>query len=310
MLKSTDRSIMRWNSKIITERILYRMNYYQEKLAKLLKKSSEKAIEAVQNFDMDQFVQDADKYLDRVVGKTGELADKAKDLTAEDVKNAGKTAVEKVKNFDPKDFNLDVPATIPKVLAVQSNVIDRDEFLREAIGDYISEDMARIAIEENTKAAGIRRKLVDTIASQIISSEVNKASGVSVAAGSTWATLPADVVQYFGFVLRIVQKLAYLYGWKAFDLTIEDGKLVSEESANELTRLIGIMFDAKEEDKDIGAKMGKLTLAKGVVAPVPVLGGVLSGGLTYATLRPYAERLKDTLSEQFEPGTALTKTEE
>lgn len=286
------------------------MNYYQEKLTKLLKESSKKAIEAAKNFDADQFVQDADQFLDDVVIKTGKLADKAKDLTAEDVKNAGKTAVEKVKNFDPKDFNLDVPATIPKVLAVQANVIDREEFLKESIGDYISEDMARIAIEENTKAAGIRRKLVDTIAGQIISSEVNKASGVSVAAGSTWATLPADVIQYFGFVLRIVQKLAYLYGWKAFDLTIEDGKLVSEESANELTRLIGIMFDAKEEDKDIGAKMGKLTLAKGVVAPVPVLGGVLSGGLTYATLRPYAERLKDRLSEQFEPGTAMTKTEE
>lgn len=286
------------------------MNYYQEKLTKLLKESSKKAIEAAKNFDADQFVQDADQFLDDVVIKTGKLADKAKDLTAEDVKNAGKTAVEKVKNFDPKDFNLDVPATIPKVLAVQANVIDREEFLKESIGDYISEDMARIAIEENTKAAGIRRKLVDTIASQIISSEVNKASGVSVAAGSTWATLPADVIQYFGFVLRIVQKLAYLYGWKAFDLTIEDGKLVSEESANELTRLIGIMFDAKEEDKDIGAKMGKLTLAKGVVAPVPVLGGVLSGGLTYATLRPYAERLKDRLSEQFEPGTAMTTTEE
>ena len=286
------------------------MNYYQEKLTKLLKESSKKAIEAAKNFDADQFVQDADQFLDGVVMKTGKLADKAKDLTAEDVKNAGKTAVEKVKNFDPKDFNLDVPATIPKVLAVQANVIDREEFLKESIGDYISEDMARIAIEENTKAAGIRRKLVDTIAGQIISSEVNKASGVSVAAGSTWATLPADVIQYFGFVLRIVQRLAYLYGWKAFDLTIEDGKLVSEESANELTRLIGIMFDAKEEDKDIGAKMGKLTLAKGVVAPVPVLGGVLSGGLTYATLRPYAERLKDRLSEQFEPGTAMTTTEE
>lgn len=301
---------MRWNSKITTERILYTMNYYQEKLTKLLKESSKKAVEAVQNFDADEFVQNADQFLDGVVKKTGQLADKAKDLTAEDVKNAGKAAVEKVKNFDPNDFNLDVPATIPKVLAVQSNVIDRDEFLKEAIGDYISEDMARIAIEEDTKAAGIRRKLVDTIASQIISSEVNKASGVSVAAGSTWATLPADVVQYFGFVLRIVQKLAYLYGWKAFDLTIEDGKLVSEESANELTRLIGVMFDATEAEKDIGTKMGKLTLAKGVVAPVPVLGGVLSGGLTYATLRPYAERLKDRLSEQFEPGTAMTTTDE
>ena len=37
---------------------------------------------------------------------------------------------------------------------------------------------------------------------------------------------------------------------------------------------------------------------------------VTGGGLTYATLRPYAERLKDRLSEQFEPGTAMTTTEE
>ncbi len=274
------------------------MNYYQKKLTEVLKKSSQKAIEAVQNFDMDQFVEDADKFLDGVVGKTGELADKAKDLTAEDVKNAGKTAVEKVKNFDPNDLNLDVAATIPKVLAVQANVIDREAFLREQICDYISEDMAR------------RRKLVDTIASGVISGEVNKASGVSMVAGSTWATLPADIVQYFGFVLRIVQKLAYLYGYEAFDLTIEDGKLTDEKSLKELTDLIGIMFDAGEEATQVGTKMGKLTLAKGVVAPVPLLGSVLSGGLTYATLRPYAECLKDVLSERFEPGTALTKTEE
>ena len=284
------------------------MNYYSEKLAKFLKKSSEKAVEAAKNFDADQFVVDADKFLDGVVLKTGELVDKAKDLTVEDVQTAGKAAVEKVKNFDREDLNLDVPATIPKVLAIQSNVIDREEFLSEAIGDYISEDMARIAIEQDTKKAGIRRKLVDTIAGQIINAEVNKASGISLAAGSTWATLPADIVQYFGFVLRIVQKLSYLYGGKALDLTIEDGKLVDKASANELVRLIGIMFDASEAEKDIGAKMGKLTLAKGVVAPVPVLGSVLSGGLTYATLRPYAERLRDVLSEQFEPG-SLTTTE-
>ncbi|MBQ8062585.1 MAG: hypothetical protein IJ230_01480, partial [Clostridia bacterium] len=207
------------------------MNYYQEKLAELLKKSSKKAIEAIQNFDMDQFVQDADKFVDGVVGKTGELVEKAQDLTLEDVQNAGKTAVDKVKNFDPNDFNLDVPATIPKVLAVQTNVIDRSEFLQETIGDYISEDMFRAAIEQNTKEAGIRRKLVDTIASQVISGEVNKASGISVATGSTWATLPADIIQYFGFVLRLVQKLAYLYGYPAFDLSIEDGKLADEASA-------------------------------------------------------------------------------
>ncbi len=116
---------MRWNSKITTERILYTMNYYQEKLTKFLKESSKKAVEAVQNFDADEFVQNADQFLDDVVIKTGKLADKAKDITLEDVQNAGKAAVEKVKNFDPNDFNLDVPATIPKVLAVQSNVEQR-----------------------------------------------------------------------------------------------------------------------------------------------------------------------------------------
>ena len=105
---------------------------------------------------MDQFVQDADKFVDGVVGKTGELVEKAQDLTLEDVQNAGKTAVDKVKNFDPNDFNLDVPATIPKVPAVQTNVIDLSEFLQETIGDYISEDMFRAAIEQNTKEAGIR----------------------------------------------------------------------------------------------------------------------------------------------------------
>lgn len=269
------------------------MSYYQKKLTELLKKSSDKAIEAVENFD-------TEKFLDKTFTTAGELLGKAQELTKEDVQNAGKAAVEKVKNFDKDDLNLDVPATIPKVLAIQANVIDRDAFLAEAIGEYIAEDMARIAIEKDTKEAGIRRKLLDTIASQIISGEVNKASGISLAAGSTWATLPADIVQYFGFVLRIVQKLAYLYGYKAFDLTVKDGALADQASLNELTKLIGIMFDAGEAESEVGAKMGKLTLAKGVVAPVPILGSLFSGGLTYATLRPYAERLKDTLSEQFE----------
>ena len=279
------------------------MNYYQKKLTELLKKSSDKAIETVENFD-------TEKFLDKTFTTAGELFGKAQDLTKEDVQNAGKAAVEKVKNFDKDDLNLDVPATIPKVLAIQANVIDRDAFLAEAIGEYISEDMARIAIEKDTKQAGIRRKLLDTIASQIISGEVNKASGISLAAGSTWATLPADIVQYFGFALRIVQKLAYLYGYKAFDLTIKDGALADQASLNELTKLIGIMFDAGEAESEVGAKMGKLTLAKGVVAPVPLLGSVLSGGLTYATLRPYAERLKDTLSELFETESSLATKED
>ena len=279
------------------------MNYYQKKLTELLKKSSKKAMEAAENFDSEQFVEN-------VILKSEELLDKALDLTAEDIQNAGKAAVEKVKNFDKDDLNLDVPATIQKVLAIQTNVIDRDAFLLEAIGEYISEDMCRVAIEQSTVYAGIRRKLLDTIADQVISAEVKKASGISLAAGSTWATLPADIVQYFGFVVRIAQKLAYLYGYRALDLKPNEEGVIAGEDLAMLTRLIGVMFGAEEEAQKVSTKMGKLTLAKGVVAPVPLLGSVLSGGLTYATLRPNAERLKDTLSELFETESALATKED
>ena len=269
------------------------MSNYQDAIKDILKKSSKKAAEAARDFDGEEF-------LDKTFTKVGELFGKAQDLTKEDVKNAGKTAVEKVKNFDPDDFNLDVPATIQKVLAIPANVIDREEFLQEAIGEYVSEDMCRVAIEKNTVHAGIRRKLIDTIADQVITGEVTAASGLSVAAGSTWATLPADIVQYFGFVVRIAQKLAYLYGYKALNLKADEEGLIAEDDLAMLTRLIGVMFGAEEEAQKVSSKMGRLTLAKGAAAPVPILGGVLSAGMTYATLRPNANRLKKTLSELYE----------
>ncbi len=268
------------------------MSNNQEKLAAFLRKSSEKVAEAIEDFD-------AEKARDSVVNKTTELYSKAKDITLEDVQNAGKAAVDKVKNFDVNDYNLDVQSTIPKVLAVSANIIDREEFLKDSIGEYVSEETLEKAIATSTKEAGVRRKLLDMVADQAMSSEVNKASGVSMATGSTWATLPADIVQYFSFVIRIVQKLAYLYGHADFNLKTEEGEEFPEESLTELTRLIGIMFDAGDEEGAVGSKMGKLTLAKGVAAPIPIVGGVLSGGMTYATLKPYANRLKNTLSEQY-----------
>ena len=46
----------------------------------------------------------------------------------------------------------------------------------------------------------------------------------------------------------------------------------------------------------VGAKMTKDIFAKGVSKIVPVIGGVASGGLTYVTYRPMANKLKKYLS--------------
>lgn len=43
--------------------------------------------------------------------------------------------------------------------------------------------------------------------------------------------------------------------------------------------------------------MTKEVFAKGVSKAVPIIGGVVSGGITFATLRPMGMRLVDTLEE-------------
>jgi len=45
----------------------------------------------------------------------------------------------------------------------------------------------------------------------------------------------------------------------------------------------------------VGVKITKKTVEKTITKAVPVVGGVVSGGLTYATFRPLGHRLADTL---------------
>ncbi|MGH4137709.1 SHOCT domain-containing protein [Clostridium sp.] len=50
----------------------------------------------------------------------------------------------------------------------------------------------------------------------------------------------------------------------------------------------------------IGVKITKQTFAKGVSKSIPVLGGIISGGLTYASMKPMGNRLKNTLAESID----------
>lgn len=53
----------------------------------------------------------------------------------------------------------------------------------------------------------------------------------------------------------------------------------------------------KQIAKWIGIKLTKDSFAKGVGKAIPILGGIISGGLTYATFRPCAKRLQHKLQE-------------
>ncbi|GAB2570166.1 hypothetical protein Aab01nite_06450 [Paractinoplanes abujensis] len=219
--------------------------------------------------------------------------------------------------------------------------INRDAYLRSALARYCTDDEIRRAIDESPAAADIDRDVLDRVAGEAIRWETAKVSGLSAAAGVPGllflpATVPADMAQYVGHMLRIAQKLAYLYSWP--DLLADDGEELDDATKGVLTLFVGVMFGtqsanaaigkvATEVSKTVAKKLPQKALTKGVVYPVvkkvaahvgvkmtkqtfaktvskavPLVGAVVSGGFTLATFLPMANRLRRHLA-----GLDLTK---
>ena len=213
--------------------------------------------------------------------------------------------------------------------------INREEFLSKNLAKVCTPEQVQKALEEGTLNAGISLSILDSLANAVINAETMKVTAISTAAGipggfAMVATIPADMAQFYGFVLRVAQELAYIYGWKELftesDMDVETesqlivfiGVMSGVSAANgAVTKLFG-QTAMKAVEKKVAAKaltkgwiypvvkkianllgcnMVKATFAKGVSKVVPVVGGVISGGLTLATFKPMAHRLKKHLSK-------------
>ncbi len=172
-------------------------------------------------------------------------------------------------------------------------------------------------------------------AENIINDMTTKRSLISFAAGlpgnpfTAVAAGTADIVQYFGFALNLSQQIAYLFGED--ELFVGEGKEISEEVQICIIAYIGVMFGAagsavllNKVSKTVGANIGKKvamqaltkttwyplvkkvaavigvkitkkTVEKTIANAVPILGGLISGGLTYFTFQPMGGLLADTL---------------
>jgi len=213
--------------------------------------------------------------------------------------------------------------------------INRESFLRKELSKHHEDDIVNKAIATNPAQAGLSVKNLEHIAKACITFETRKVSAISAVAGlpggfAMAATIPADTAQFFGHVIRVLQKLAYLYGWQ--DMFKGDAVEIDDETANELTLFIGVMFGVgaanaalskvaalaalnvpkrlmqqaltkgtiypivKKIASAIGVKMTKAAFTKGVGKIIPVVGAVASGGITYALFKPMSLRLKKYLA--------------
>ena len=212
--------------------------------------------------------------------------------------------------------------------------IEREEFLAAALSPYFSDDIVNKAVMQNPANAGITVEQIDKIANASIRFETRNVSALSFAAGlpggfAMAGTIPMDLAQYFGHILRILQKLVYLYGWQEL---FDDNGYMDDETANLLTLFAGIMFGvsgaagaitkiAEQAAQKTAKRLAQKALTKGAVYPivkkvtvalgfrmtkdifaksvakfVPVLGGIASGSLTYLTYKPMAVKLRDHLA--------------
>lgn len=220
---------------------------------------------------------------------------------------------------------------ICKAIQIPGVKVDRNKFLAEIFSSKV--DWLESIINNGPVEAGITREEINNIANKLIMKRTSQSSIASFAAGipgglAMAATIPADILQFFGMSLRLAQELSYLYG--ADDLW-ENGKVDDEKVKNQLILYCGVMFGvsgavsgvrvlstqvAKTALKKIpqkaltktfwypiikkicsfvGYTLTKKTLASGVSKAVPVIGGVISGTINFASMMPMARKLNDTL---------------
>ena len=259
-----------------------------------------------------------------IFSKAKEATDKSKDMIVNAIDQNG-------------NGEIDVEDIIIMGLRIPGIRIKRDDFLHRELQRYYPESTILDAINYTPAHAHISKKDIDHIANEVIQYERNCVSGISAALGipggvAIAATIPADIAQYYGYMLRAAQKLMYLYGFPEID-TSEKTSQFDSETINILTLCLGVMYGVAGANKALttlanGLAAGvekqllKTALTNGTIYPIvksiakffnvrmtkevfagffkkaiPVVGGVVGGGITYLSFKPCCEKLKDSLQD-------------
>lgn len=235
------------------------------------------------------------------------------------------------------DGTVDIQDIIILAIKLPGVHVTRESFLRKELFKNYPLEVIDDAVARTPALAGISEADIDRIADEVIKFERNCVSGISAALGvpggaAMAATIPADVVQYYGYTLRAIQKLLYLYGFPEID---SDGEGISldSETINRIVVCLGVMNGVagannavkalakalsvgvekkliaaaltkgtlypilKSTLKWFGVKLTKEIFAKTVKNAIPVVGGIVGGGITFLSFKPCCMRLKDVLTD-------------
>lgn len=215
--------------------------------------------------------------------------------------------------------------------------IQREAFLRKELFKKYPEEVIDDVVKYNPLKANIPQEDIEKIVDEVIKYERLCVSGISTALGTPGgvamvATVPADIAQYYGYMLRATQKMLYLYGFPEINVE-EKGQTFDSETMNTLIVCMGVMYGvagannalkamAKALGTGVEKQLIKKALTKGTIYPIvksiskwfgvkmtkevfagffkkaiPVVGGVIGGGITYASFKPCCDKLRKVLQD-------------
>jgi hypothetical protein len=210
--------------------------------------------------------------------------------------------------------------------------VNRDDFLRTTFAKYYSDETIEKAIATRPALAGIPASAITTFAKSSIAWHRSGVSAISLMTGlpgGWWiaGTVPADLTQFFWHVIVILQKLAYLYGWPDF-FDKEKREELDDETLHLMTVFVGVMLGAeaasrmldkiaenlgkeiikrlprmalsklgfyqvaKEVAKWIGVKITKTSFARILSKVVPIVSGLISGGMSWWSFSVMSKKLR------------------
>lgn len=229
--------------------------------------------------------------------------------------------------------NMAIENIITTAIQIPGVKVDRKTFLSEWFAKE-NVDLNSV-VEFGPVEAGCTKEIIYKISEKLVFNRTSKSSIASFVAGipggiAMAATVPADVLQFFGMSLRMAQEISYLYGspdlWK-------DGEVDDEMVRQQLILYTGVMFGVsgavagvrflttrmtkqalkkipqkaltktlwypfiKKIAKIIGITVTKKSLASGVSKIIPVIGGVVSGAINFASMMPMGKKLVKALEQ-------------
>lgn len=223
------------------------------------------------------------------------------------------------------------------ILKMPGAKIDRSAFLRKTFKDLPEENIVAcindspLSVLDSASIDAKAKSIIKghTYKAMAISTATGIPGGFAIL-----ATIPADLANYYYHIVSIGQKLGYLYGFpdmvdKRGNLT-DDGEIMltafigvmnNVRMANELIKKLvaelskriseraveriagnllskqivaqGVEFIAQKLGTQITAK----TASRSITKAIPLVSGLICGAITYATFKPQAKRLHQSLKE-------------